>query len=112
MADGKCTCGCPLDCSDKSYCRYCYAHRKREDRKDPEVRRREHARNRANKLLRRGILIRQPCAHCGNENSQMHHPDYNKPDEVSWLCRTCHDAFHVLERKVLNESNNAPILAV
>ncbi len=48
------------------------------------------ARWKAAHALKRGLLVRQPCAVCGSEYSQMHHPDYRKPLEVEWLCRAHH----------------------
>jgi hypothetical protein len=36
----------------------------------------------------------RPCAHCGAEPAEKHHPDYNKPLEVVWLCRRCHQRLH------------------
>ena len=46
--------------------------------------------------LTRGKITRQPCNLCGSEKSQMHHHDYAKPLEVTWLCRDCHNATHGL----------------
>jgi|SRR6267143_110360 len=40
--------------------------------------------------VRRGALVRRPCRVCGNPRSEGHHPDYAKPLEVDWLCRTHH----------------------
>ena len=44
--------------------------------------------------LKRGLVAQQPCEHCGAENSEAHHPDYDKPMAVQWLCRKCHKAEH------------------
>ena len=44
--------------------------------------------------LRLGILERQPCEVCGAEKSEAHHPDYDRPLEVQWLCRAHHRARH------------------
>jgi hypothetical protein len=60
----------------------------------PEQRKRDAARSYANVYLRRGKLTREPCLHCGSMFSQMHHPDYDKPLDVLWLCRKCHMAEH------------------
>jgi hypothetical protein len=43
---------------------------------------------------KKGILIQKPCQVCGDENSQMHHENYNKPLGVTWLCRKDHLALH------------------
>ena len=35
------------------------------------------------------------CTWCNSEeNIEAHHPDYDKPKEVIWLCRTCHRNHH------------------
>lgn len=44
--------------------------------------------------LRRNLLQRQPCAVCGAEPTDGHHPDYDRPLVVIWLCRRCHAAEH------------------
>ena len=44
--------------------------------------------------LRLGDLVRQPCAKCGDADSEAHHEDYSKPLDVTWLCRPCHNRAH------------------
>jgi hypothetical protein len=43
---------------------------------------------------RTGKLVPQPCESCGEEKSQAHHNDYNKPLAVIWLCAACHRNHH------------------
>lgn len=40
--------------------------------------------------LKKGHLVKQPCQVCGNVRSEAHHPDYNTPLAVYWLCFTHH----------------------
>lgn len=44
--------------------------------------------------LKRGLIERQPCAECGAETVDAHHPNYAEPMAVVWLCRACHKAEH------------------
>lgn len=44
--------------------------------------------------LRRGLIIQEPCQECGDANAEAHHPDYDKPMCVDWLCRRHHKAVH------------------
>lgn len=44
--------------------------------------------------LKRGLVEQLPCASCGNEKSEAHHPDYSRPAEVVWYCRRCHQNEH------------------
>lgn len=52
----------------------------------------------ATKEKKLGLLISPShCADCKNEvvsRLDMHHPDYAKPIEVLWLCRSCHIKRH------------------
>lgn len=52
------------------------------------------ARSYAGVYLRTGRIIKENCKKCGDSNSQMHHPDYNKPIDIIWLCRPCHLQLH------------------
>lgn len=66
---------------------------RRRAREHPEARR---AQNAANAALQSGKITRRPCAACGStENVQMHHPDYDRPLDVQWLCARCHKQLHV-----------------
>lgn len=46
----------------------------------------------------RGKLRPEPCRRCGAEPAEKHHPDYEKPLEVEWLCRSCHRRMHTLTK--------------
>jgi hypothetical protein len=59
-----------------------------------EARRRDIARSYASVYRRRGLLTREPCRHCGAEETIMHHDDYARPLDVVWLCRPCHRRHH------------------
>ena len=44
--------------------------------------------------IRRGLLKPAPCEVCGAEKAEAHHPDYDRPLHVQWLCRAHHRAVH------------------
>lgn len=52
------------------------------------------ARSILNQAIKSGKVIRMPCVVCGDPKSQGHHPDYNKPLEVDWLCALHHKQEH------------------
>lgn len=45
--------------------------------------------------IRSGRLTRQPCEVCGGEPSDAHHTDYDRPYDVTWLCRKHHREAHM-----------------
>jgi hypothetical protein len=96
-------CGEPKERVSESYCRACSALRLRQWRKahplTPEQRRRHNARTLARVYWLRGKLRQKPCRHCGDANSQRHHPDYSRPLFVIWLCRPCHLKLHAAKRR-------------
>jgi len=59
-----------------------------------EQKKKDNCRSYAGVYLRRGKITKSPCKECGDENSKMHHEDYDKPLEVTWLCRKCHLDLH------------------
>lgn len=94
-------CDSVIDGTHHTYCRYCYAYyRKSLLHSDPNRKKRHHARVKAMAALKNGLIFKHACS-CGDKNSQMHHNDYDKPLDVVWYCKKCHDEFHILERKAL-----------
>lgn len=63
-------------------------------RANSEERRKIRARRLANKAILRGKLHRLPCRDCGEPKTHAHHPDYDRPLEVIWLCPAHHRAEH------------------
>lgn len=61
-----------------------------ERRKHPLARK---ARNAVAYALRVGKLTKQPC-HCGELKVEAHHPDYEQPLFVIWLCNRHHKHIH------------------
>jgi hypothetical protein len=58
------------------------------------------AQNALRSALKKGLIQRGPCAVCGSsENVDRHHPDYDRPMVVIWLCRRCHQRHHARLRK-------------
>lgn len=53
------------------------------------------ANNAVNNAVRDGRLKRQPCWVCG-EKAVAHHPDYDRPLDVVWLCQPHHKQAHAL----------------
>lgn len=45
--------------------------------------------------IRNGNIKRLPCGVCGEIKTHGHHPDYNKPLDVIWLCSTHHKRLHL-----------------
>lgn len=68
----------------------------------------DRAQNIAEKAILKGILVRKPCEVCGQspiaEDGRTlihaHHPDYNKPLEVIWLCQKHHHDWHKRNKAV------------
>jgi hypothetical protein len=56
------------------------------------------ARDTLNKAVTQGRVIKHPCVKCGNEKSEGHHEDYNKPLEVVWFCRKHHAEYHKINK--------------
>lgn len=57
-------------------------------------------------LIRRGHLTREPCRFCG-AFAGPHHPDYNRPRLVEWMCRNCHGWFHWLVNEMTHRLDRA-----
>ena len=44
--------------------------------------------------LKRGLISRQPCELCGDERTDAHHDNYDRPLTVRFLCRRHHKLAH------------------
>lgn len=55
-----------------------------------------HANSLVNQAVKRGELKQLPCEYldCGDLKTQAHHPDYDEPLTVIWLCREHHYGLH------------------
>ncbi len=51
--------------------------------------------NAVHRAVAKGTLTKQPCAQCGETRVLAHHPDYDKPLEIIWLCSLCHNRHHL-----------------
>lgn len=48
-----------------------------------------------NYALRQGRLVPlENCVLCGRTPTQAHHPNYDLPLDIIWLCEECHKGFH------------------
>ena len=56
---------------------------------------RRRAQGKVQHALRSGMLQKQPCWVCG-EKAVAHHPDYDRPLDVVWLCQPHHKQAHAL----------------
>jgi hypothetical protein len=97
-------CGKSNDRKRQRYCRSCHAAYQRQWRKTHPLtkaqRRKDNTRSYANAYQRRGVLVVDPCWACGAPNAEKHHPNYDQPLNVVWLCRKCHLGLHAMLRAV------------
>ena len=93
--------------SNQRQCLECHAAYMREWRKthalSPEQRQHDSARSQVSVYIKRGLMVKPACCtKCGSRKRiEAHHPDYNKPREVVWLCRKCHTTYHRLSSEAL-----------
>lgn len=71
----------------------------------PEAKLKANVRAKSKYLFKKGKIPKKPCEICGNDCSQMHHPDYTKPEEVNWLCRPCHLEEHNGKLNIIKRVN-------
>lgn len=92
------SCGIQSDRKGQRCCRKCHAEYMSIWRMGTDLtqeqRYKDNCRSYANVYKRHGHLIQEDCQVCGDPNSEMHHPDYDKPLEVEWMCRDCHLELH------------------
>lgn len=57
-----------------------------------------------NNALRDGRIQRHPCFVCGETGAEAHHPDYDAPLDVVWLCDAHHKQVHKEARQYEREA--------
>lgn len=97
-------CGQGHERKGQRYCKACHAAYMRDNRRkhselSEEQKQKANCRSYSNVLEKRGILTKERCNHCGADNAQKHHNDYNEPRHVLWVCRDCHLSIHSSEGK-------------
>ena len=70
------------------------AEKQRQYARDPQQRHKHEARWTARRAVLYGRLQRKPCEDCGAAKAEMHHEDYSRPLDVTWLCKPCHRKRH------------------
>jgi hypothetical protein len=63
------------------------------NKNNPNFKLKVRARLELNLGVRYGRIEREHCF-CGESKSEGHHPNYNKPLDVIWLCKPHHDRYH------------------
>jgi len=77
--------------------------REKRYRDDPIKRLKSLTRWFTNHEIRAGRLTRKPCTLCSAEKAHAHHPDYNQPSLVVWLCHECHRQVHSQDAQLKKE---------
>lgn len=52
------------------------------------------------RAVRKGILSKKCCEVCSHEKVEAHHPNYNEPLNVMWLCTKHHAELHAQIREI------------
>jgi len=88
-------------------CKKCHAKYMRTWRKKHPLNEQQkikgNCRSYTNTYKRRNKIVKGKCLICGSDNVEIHHPDYNNPLKIIWLCRNCHLKYHKLEKNNLNK---------
>lgn len=61
----------------------------------------KNVRNTLNNALNRGEVKKGVCEVCQEEKVEAHHPDYNKPLDVKWLCKIHHGELRWIKTNLL-----------
>lgn len=87
-----------------AYCKACHAEHARNTRPalnelSPLAQMKAGARTAARQYVKREKIKKQPCFGCGEPETEIHHEDYGKPLEITWMCRQCHLDYHQWREK-------------
>jgi hypothetical protein len=75
--------------------------RKKRKKLNPIVRKKYRVQDKAWKSIKNGTLKRMPCEKCGNLKVHAHHPNYNEPLNVMWLCVFHHREWHKHNKAII-----------
>lgn len=53
------------------------------------------------RAIKAGLIAKKACEVCGEQKSQAHHSDYNKPLEIMWLCKKHHSKWHRKNKAII-----------
>lgn len=86
----------------QAYCKACHAAHMRLTRPKhrdlkPLAHKKANVRAITHYYVKKGKIQKENCKICNSPNSQTHHPNYDKPLEVIWLCRDCHLNLHSVD---------------
>jgi hypothetical protein len=76
-------------------------HLQANERYKEKYKNRHAARHIVGNALRDGKIFKQPCFVCGDPKTEGHHPDYDRPLEVVWLCMKHHKEAHKMTNELL-----------
>jgi hypothetical protein len=62
--------------------------------------RRAKANDTVNTLIKNGTIERRDCGICGEPDAVAHHPDYDAPLNIIWLCRSHHKQAHAALKRM------------
>lgn len=69
--------------------------------KNPNAKLKRQVRQKTKDAIRKGLLKMQNCFITGcKRKAEAHHQDYNKPFEITWLCKLHHGDLHRILRSV------------
>ena len=94
-------CGYCRPCTNKYYKAYSKTARHRTMQKNRKVRinkrdkLKSKARSKLNNALAGGKIEKKPCYFCDEKKVQAHHPLYEFPLKVLWVCRQHHSDVHI-----------------
>lgn len=90
----------------QSYCRKCNSEYQTKYKPSKPEKEKRLARSKSTNALKRGIIQKKPCEICGNENAEMHHADYTKPLQITWLCYEHHLGVHRILKDMKQEEED------
>lgn len=95
---GICGCGKATRIGQR-YCNGCHAaysrnHRLKHRDLPTEAKKKAIVRSVLRVYISRGKVKKETCLYCGDIKVEAHHPNYDKPLDVIWMCRKHHVEHH------------------